>query len=156
MLDRKLVIHAVVSTTGESRRKFMSQEELDAELRKDKPGWQSREVVKPVNRNDPDKYLALTPDTARTFGLIAADGVVKSPQEVYDRYGLEAKDVTVADNDILDATGDFLRNPVVSVFLLGIRILCLILELKMPGVSLPGVIAAGCFRRLSWPSSRPN
>jgi membrane-bound serine protease (ClpP class) len=154
MLDRKLVIHTVTSTTGESRRKFMSEEELDAERQKDKPGWQSREVVKPVNRNDPDKYLALTPDTARTLGLIADDGVVTSAKGVTDRYGLEEKDVKVAENDWLDAIAEFLRRPYTSVFLVGIGILCLILELKMPGVSLPGVIAAVCFVLFFWAYSQ--
>jgi membrane-bound serine protease (ClpP class) len=154
MLDRKVVIHAVVSTAGESRRKFMSQEELDAELQKEKPEWRSREVVKPVNRNDPDKYLALTPETAKTFGLIPDDAVVKGDQDLYARYGLEAKDVKLAKNDWLDAVGDFLRLPMTSVFLVGIGILCLILELKMPGVSLPGVIAAVCFVLFFWAHSQ--
>ncbi len=153
LLDRKLVIHAVVSTTGESRRKFMSQEELDAELQKEKPEWRSREVVKPVNRNDPDKYLSLTPDTAKTFGLIADDGVVNDLPAVYERYGLEAKNVTLTDSDWLDAIAEFLRNPYTSVFLVGLGLLCLILELKMPGVSLPGVIAAVCFVLFFWSHS---
>jgi membrane-bound ClpP family serine protease len=154
MLDHKVVIHAVVSTGGESRRKFMSQDELDAESQKEKPEWRSREIVKPVNRNDPDKYLALTPDTAKTFGLIPDDAVVKSEQDLYTRYGLEAKDVKLAKNDWLDAVAEFLRLPIVSVFLVGIGILCLILELKMPGVSLPGVIAAVCFVLFFWAHSQ--
>jgi membrane-bound ClpP family serine protease len=154
MLDRQLVIHAVVSAAGESRRKFMSKEELDAELQKPKPEWQSREIVKPLNPNDPDKYLALTPDTAKTFGLLPDDAVVKNEQDLYGRYGLDAKDVKLAKNDWLDAVGDFLRLPMTGVFLVGIGILCLILELKMPGVSLPGVIAAVCFVLFFWAHSQ--
>jgi hypothetical protein len=156
MLDHEVVIHAVVSTSGESRRKFMSKEELDAETQKEKPEWRNREVVKPVNRNELHKYLALTPETARTFGLIPDDpvennrAVVKNEQDVYALYNLNANEVKLAKNDWLDAVGDFLRWPVVSVFLVGIGVLCLILELKMPGVSLPGVIAAVCFVLFFW------
>jgi membrane-bound serine protease (ClpP class) len=155
LLDKKLVVHEVVSIGGaDSQRKFMSQEELDAERQKEKPQWTSRGIVKPLDRNDPDKYLVLTPDTARTLRLIGDDGVVAGEQAVYEHYGLDAKNVKQAGNDWLDAIGDFLRNPWVGVFLVGIGILCLILELKMPGVSLPGVIAAVCFVLFFWAHSQ--
>src|SRR5262249_25685258 len=48
----------------------------------------------------------------------------------------------------------FLQKPVVSLFLIMIGITCLILELKMPGVSLPGVIAAVCFVLYFWAQSQ--
>ncbi len=153
MLDRKLVVHTVKSIAGESRRKFMSQKELDDETNNPKPEWRSDGVVKPVNANDPDKYLALNPESARTFGLIAADDVVKNEQALYDRLSIDAKEVQLAENDWLDAIARFLRLPITSVFLVGVGILCLILELKMPGVSLPGVIAAICFVLFFWAHS---
>src|SRR5205085_8875714 len=96
----------------------------------------------------------LTPDTARTLRLIGEDGVAATDQAVYEHYGLDPKNVSQAGNDWLDAIGDFLRNSYVSVFLVGIGILCLILELKMPGVSLPGVIAAVCFVLFFWAYSQ--
>ncbi len=154
MLDRKVIIHAVVSTKGENRRKFMSQEDLATVLANPDPQWRSREIVKPVNRDDPEKYLALTPETARSFGLIADDGVVKDEKDLYARYGLEGKDINQAQDDWLDAIAAFLRLPITSVFLVGIGILCLILELKMPGVSVPGVIAAICFVLFFWAHSQ--
>jgi len=155
MLDRKLKIYEAAGVGGhQERRKFMSQEELDAELSKEKPEWSKRDLVKPVNRNEPDKYLALTAETAKTLRLIASDGVAPTEQDVYKLHGLEAKDVRLADNDFLDALGEFLRSTWVSVFLVGVGILCLVMELKMPGVSLPGVIAAICFVLFFWAHSQ--
>src|SRR5262249_7244386 len=49
---------------------------------------------------------------------------------------------------------DFLRDPWTSVILVMVGITCLILELKMPGVGLPGVIAAICFVLFFWAHSQ--
>jgi membrane-bound ClpP family serine protease len=59
-------------------------------------------------------------------------------------------------SDWLEGLGDFLRNPWVSVILVMLGITCLILELKMPGVGLPGVIAAICFVLFFWSHSQLN
>ena len=56
--------------------------------------------------------------------------------------------------DFLYELATFLQKPIVSIFLIMIGITCLILELKMPGVSLPGVIAAICFVLYFWAQSR--
>src|SRR5207237_8522453 len=56
--------------------------------------------------------------------------------------------------DFLYQLASFLQKPIVSIFLIMIGITCLILELKMPGVSLPGVIAAICFVLYFWAQSQ--
>src|SRR5437870_9189251 len=56
--------------------------------------------------------------------------------------------------DFLYQLAAFLTHPLVSVFLIMIGIACLILELKMPGVGLPGVIAAVCFVLYFWSQSQ--
>jgi len=55
--------------------------------------------------------------------------------------------------DFLYRLAEFLAHPAVSVFLIMIGIACLILELKVPGVGLPGVIAAVCFVLYFWAQS---
>src|SRR5437660_10726141 len=50
----------------------------------------------------------------------------------------------------------FLGDPVVSMFLVIVGVTCLILELKMPGVGVPGVIAALCFVLFFWSQSQMN
>src|SRR5205085_8657424 len=64
--------------------------------------------------------------------------------------------VRLADSDWLDSLADFLRDPWTSVILVMLGITCLILELKMPGVGLPGVVAAICFVLFFWAHSQLN
>src|SRR5262249_61815678 len=47
-----------------------------------------------------------------------------------------------------------LRQPFMAVLLVMVGIACLILELKIPGVGLPGVIAALCFVLYFWAHSQ--
>src|SRR5262249_19727629 len=69
---------------------------------------------------------------------------------LYSQYGLEPEKVTQAGPDWLDGLARFLRQPVMSVILVMLGITCLILELKMPGVGLPGVISAVSFVLFFW------
>jgi len=67
---------------------------------------------------------------------------------IRERYGLnQIKD---AGPDFLDGLAEFLRRSDVSMLLILIGITGLILELKMPGVGLPGIIAAVCFILYFW------
>jgi membrane-bound ClpP family serine protease len=58
--------------------------------------------------------------------------------------------------DWLQSLADFLGDPIVAMFLVIIGVTCLILELKMPGVGIPGVIAALCFVLFFWSQSQMN
>ncbi len=51
---------------------------------------------------------------------------------------------------LLDRIGAFLRNPAVSVALVALAIIGMIFELKYPGASLPGGLAAVCFVLFFW------
>jgi len=62
--------------------------------------------------------------------------------------------VQVAGADWLDDLAEFLRADWTSFLLVMIGITCLILELKLPGVGLPGVIAALCFVLYFWSHSQ--
>ena len=59
-----------------------------------------------------------------------------------------------ASYDWLDAFAEFLRRTEMRIILVMIGIICLILELKMPGVGMPGVIAAVCFVLFFWSHSQ--
>src|SRR5205807_3517487 len=58
--------------------------------------------------------------------------------------------------DWLEGLAAFLGDPVVAMFLVIVGVTCLILELKMPGVGVPGVIAALCFVLFFWSQSWMN
>src|SRR5262249_16213383 len=128
LLSRELRIYAVTRANGQ--RQFVSEDQAGKE-----PQWKQKDEVKPVSRNkeDQDRYLTLTADRARELDLV----VVRDYEDYCGKYGLNAAKVETADNDWLDLLADFLRNPWTSVVLVMVGITCLILELKMPGVSLP-------------------
>src|SRR5205823_13796708 len=76
------------------------------------------------------------------------------PKEVYAVYGLDAAKVKEATPGWLDRFAEFLRMPVVTVLLVVIGFTGLILELKVPGLTVPGIIAALCFILVFWSQSR--
>jgi membrane-bound serine protease (ClpP class) len=153
MLSRDLCIHAVVSTKGGSARKFLSKEEFQADQQGEKAPhlWRSVDLVKPADEN---KYLTLGAERARELGV--AQDVVHGLNDLYELEGVSPGEVRLADSDWLDSLADFLRDPWTSVVLVMLGITCLILELKMPGVGLPGVVSAVCFVLFFWSHSQLN
>jgi membrane-bound ClpP family serine protease len=149
LLSRDLCIHDVESTKGASERRFLSQEQLDADLKGKDPRWKSLDVVKKSG-----SYLTLSAEQA--FKLHIADAVVGNLEDVYGMEGLTPSEVHVAEADWLDSLADFLRDPWTSVVLVMLGVTCLILEMKMPGVTVPGVIAAVCFVLFFWSHSQLN
>ena len=72
------------------------------------------------------------------------------PGQIYEKYGLEQSRSKQAGADWFEAFAGFLRNRLVAAIVVMIGITCLILELKIPGVGLPGVISALCFVLFFW------
>src|SRR5207249_1515318 len=68
--------------------------------------------------------------------------------------GLEPARVKEVVPGWLDRFAEFLRLPVVTVLLVVIGFTGLILELKVPGLTVPGIIAALCFILVFWAQSR--
>src|SRR5207302_681928 len=84
--------------------------------------------------------------------LVVAGGPSEALPKIYAAYGLE--NVRDARMDWLDELASFLRHPVVAVFLVMLGITGMILELKIPGFGLPGVVAALCFVLYFWAHSQ--
>jgi membrane-bound serine protease (ClpP class) len=146
MLDRDLRIYAVKSTKEESAHKYISKAELEADQQGGRR-WHSTSVVKEENQ-----YLTLTAEQARDLGI--AREVLNNFEELCELEGVNRAEVRTADSDWLDTLVDFLRDPWTSVVLVMLGITCLILELKMPGVGLPGIISAICFLLFFWSHSQ--
>lgn len=153
LVSRDLRVHQVVSIKGESARRFLTEDELKADQEGERR-WRSLEVVWPRNDKDRGHTLSLSADRAHDlrFAAYTASGI----DELYDREGLSAAEVHTAEADWLDDLADFLRDPWTSVILVMLGITCLILELKMPGVVMPGVISAVCFVLFFWSHSQLN
>ncbi|HTU23315.1 MAG TPA: hypothetical protein VMG10_35095, partial [Gemmataceae bacterium] len=151
MLDRDLHIVAVETRKGESARKYISEAELKADQEGDQR-WRGVGVVKPSSDKEEEQYLTLTAEQARNLGV--AREVVNSFEELCELEGVSPADVHTAESDWLDGLVDFLRDPWTSVVLVMLGITCLILELKMPGVGLPGIVSAICFLLFFWSHSQ--
>lgn len=117
----------------------------DDQLRAEPDKWiaESQEPLKAK-----DQVLTLDSETARQVGL--AQYVVEDQEKLLAAYRLGPQDVRQAGPDWLDRFAGFLRLPAIAVILVMLGISCLILELKMPGVSLPGIISALCFVLFFW------
>jgi membrane-bound serine protease (ClpP class) len=148
MLNRELRIYRAESVKGDSAVRFLSEEEVRAD-RQGEQRWGNLKTVKAEG-----KYLALDAETARDWDVSRTTAA--SFEELCEQEGLQSADVRTADSDWLDDLADFLRDPWTSVVLVMLGITCLILELKMPGVVLPGVIAAVCFVLFFWSHSQLN
>ncbi|HEY7327901.1 MAG TPA: NfeD family protein [Gemmataceae bacterium] len=146
MLDRDLRICAVRSTKEESTHKYISKAELDADQQGERR-WQITRVVK-----EEGQYLTLTAEQARDLDL--AREVVNNFAELCELEGINRAEVRTVDSDWLDWLVDFLRAPWTSYVLVMLGITCLILELKMPGVGLPGIVSAICFLLFFWSHSQ--
>jgi membrane-bound ClpP family serine protease len=149
MLDRQVSIYRVQSQKGQSRWRLLTEEEFQA----DQAGpaeWGNKQLIKPGGANG--KFLRLRGEQARNLGL--ARDLAVDFNDLCRLYGLQREKVRDAGFDFLYELGCFLRHPVVGVFLVMVGIACLILELKLPGVSLPGVISAVCFVLYFWAHSQ--
>ncbi len=149
LADPAARIYRVLPARGGGGQQFITRPELDEDLARPERNWREERVIK----GEEGKCLTLDAESARAYGL--CDAVEDDVNGVYQLEGVEASQVhdSTRDRDWLDDLANFLRDPWTSAVLVMVGITCLILELKMPGVSLPGVIAAVCFVLFFWSHS---
>ncbi|HEV8058842.1 MAG TPA: NfeD family protein [Gemmataceae bacterium] len=146
MLDPELVIYRVHSQKGAAQWRLLT----DAELATDQAGprvWdeKSKMLIKPAGR-----LLKMDANIAKELGFCRH--IVPGEDELYQIYGLKkVRDISF---DFLYDLAKFLRYPLVSIVLIMVGVTGLILELKMPGVSFPGIVAALCFVLYFWAQSQ--
>jgi membrane-bound ClpP family serine protease len=98
-------------------------------------------------------YLTLDAPTAKRLGVAeVSDGL----GPIYEKLDVNESDVLVLKHDFLDAVGELLRNDWARMLLVLVGIACLVLELKLPGTTLPAVIAAFCFVLFFWSHAQLN
>jgi len=143
MFDRNVVIvKAKNETTGEQR--LMTEAELAAQGKV----W-TREGGRGGTIKEKGVLFKLNASQAKNLKLAKTINS-KNVSDVYAIYGVEAKDVREAEPSWLDNFAAFLRRTEVSILLVIIGIAGLVLELKAPGLIVPGVIAAVCFVLFFW------
>lgn len=141
MVDKDLVLVQVRGAKDKRKTAVMIQAQADAE----KADWTQERVIK--NKNE---LLKLTATEAKQFGLVSAviDGTTIA--DVYALEGIDAAKVKEATPDWLNVFRSALQLPVVTTILVIVGFIGLILELKVPGTTVPGIIAALCFVLLFW------
>jgi membrane-bound serine protease (ClpP class) len=110
------------------------------------PDWVPESVLFASEKGE---LFNLSASMAKRFG-IAHYAEVTSPEALYDRYGFDPSKVESSRDDWLDAVAFFLREPLVNVILIMLGVAGLVLELKMPGFGVPGIVSAICFVLFFW------
>jgi membrane-bound serine protease (ClpP class) len=132
------IVRATNHKTGET--KLMTADDLKGPAGKD---WGNPRTIKPKG-----VLLKFNASLAKNERLVRTTNN-KDITEVYRELGLENA-VRNADPSWLDDFAAFLRRPGVSILLVIVGIAGLVLELKAPGLVIPGVIAAVCFILFFW------
>ncbi len=145
LLDIDVELYRVRTRKGAFERRIITGEELAQDQQSPNPKWQVENKIKHKG-----KLLVLDAKTAKEVGLARYLVKGRDVREVYTQYGLEPDKVREITPDWLDRIASFLRDPVVRFFLVMIAVACLILEVKLPGATVPGVIAAICFVLFFW------
>jgi membrane-bound serine protease (ClpP class) len=112
------------------------------------PEWQQDEPL-PIPKG---KLLKIDTNLAREWGIARFTGV-DDLNDLYRRAEVDPRTVWVSQGDWLDDVAEFFRQDIVQFFLIMLGVAGLILELKMPGVGVPGIIAAVCFVLFFWAHS---
>lgn len=140
-VNRDVEVVRVRAKTDRAKKRLMTAAEFEA----DKANWESDGVVKPKGQ-----LLVLTATEAERLGLARTVVETRDPAEVYTRYGLDPTQVKDARPAWLDRFAEFVKRDSVTVILVIVAFMGLILELKVPGTTVPGVISALCFILVFW------
>jgi membrane-bound ClpP family serine protease len=146
LFDKDLVILKARGADG--RRRLMSEAEFEGEKAAGR-NWQNEGTIKPKGQ-----LLKLNATRAEELGVARSLTDNRDLSAIYKEYGLEASRVKEVTPGVLDRFAEFLRMPVVTVLLVVIGFTGLILELKVPGLTVPGIVAALCFILVFWAQSR--
>lgn len=141
MLNRDLEIIRARSKTDRARSRLMTEEEFSEQ----KADWDSDGVIKAKGQ-----LLTLTASRAQELGMVRLVVANRDTDDVLKQYGLDPSQVRDATPAWLDQFAAFLKQPSVTLLLVVIAFAGLMLELKVPGTAIPGIISALCFILVFW------
>jgi len=147
-MDKDLVLLRVESKADPGYHVLVSEKEFNEDKRSKQPKWNPNHVVPFKHKGE---FLRLDAKTALSEGI--ARKLVDDLDGLYRHYGIKRSEVRTASADVLDDIEQFFRYPLVRMLLVMLGIIGLILEMKMPGIGVPGVIAAVCFVLYFWSNS---
>ncbi len=139
-----LVVHKV---TGETKL-------IDSEDLVNQPAFKLELQIKPFSKEDENKTLRLRAEQAADSRIGMVNTVTKDVESALLSENFKMESVPISGTDWLDELAEFLTHPWTRVVLIMLAITCLILEVKMPGISLPGVLSAFFFVLFFWSHSQ--
>ena len=140
-VERELVIVQAQNRVNRSMTRMMTAEE--AATAKDE--WTVLKEIKPRGQ-----LLKLTASEARDYGLVSRVIDRSDRDGVLLELGLDKDKVREATPGWVDQLRNFIQNPAVTTILVLVGFIGLILELKVPGTTVPGIVAALCFILVFW------
>ncbi len=148
MLDKSVEILRVKGTdNNRNKTRLMTRAEFEAEQKVNPNTWVVDKVIKaPGVPFHPNATLAAE------LGLARFTVPTTNVNDVCAIYGVSA--AKSPDPGWLDKFAEFLKIPAVTIILVMVGFIGLILELKVPGLTVPGIIAALCFILVFWSQSR--
>ncbi len=141
MVNRDLEIVRAHPKANRSARRLMTRADYEAE--KDK-------LVLDVEVKPKGQYFKLTATQAVDLGLARTLVDTRDPDAVFAKFGTDPAKVRSATPAWLDRFGNYLRLPAITFLLVVVGFTGLLLELKVPGVTVPGIVAALCFGLVFW------
>jgi membrane-bound ClpP family serine protease len=142
LVDPTLSVWRMKNTQGTLTRRFVAERERLDLLENLREKWIDEGLVKRPG-------FEVDATAAKDLGLSRL--TVDNVDQLYETtLGLDATKVHQAGADWFDQFAQFLRHPMVAFILVMLGITCLVLELKMPGLAVPGILSALCFLLFFW------
>ncbi len=147
-LDPKLTLFRVKSKIDPGLEQLVTEKDFLQDQQSAQPRWNSFGRLVPQD----GKHLRVTAALAQEMRVALATDI-NTLEDLYQWCGLEPQRVRVARDNWLDQIDALFREPWVRFLLIMLGIIGLILELKLPGATLPGVLSAVCFVLFFWANS---
>jgi membrane-bound ClpP family serine protease len=146
-LEPDLTVVRVKAKNNPSHEQLITEQDFERDQQSAKPRWNSFGRLVPGDGGG----LKVTANLAREWRVAQATDI-DTLDALYAWSGLSAdtQRIRVARDDWLDQIAEFFREPWVRFLLIMLGIIGLILELKMPGTTFPGVMSAVCFVLFFW------
>ena len=130
-------------------REIMTPDQVEAANDRDGKVWVVESTIK-----EKGELLELKAQTAKEFGIASRLIATNDPADALKSYGFDPKAVRTLESHWLDSVAAFLRRWEISALLIIIGIGGVIMELKAPGLAVPGIVAAICFVLFFWSQSK--
>jgi len=142
-----MAVYHVKDRKDPSEERLISAAQFMTDKKSEQPRWENHGRIEAKE----GELLKIPAERAQHWRIALETGApIQRVEDVYPYFGLDPQKITVSKPGWLFRVAEFFREPIVNFMLIMIGILGLIMELKMPGTTVPGVLAAVCFVLFFW------